>query len=596
MMKKTLAMLLALCMMLSLVACGGSSDDTADAVQSLSVCLASEPDTLDPAMNSSVDGAIMILHMFSGFAKWVQDGDSYALAADIVEELVEGVTNEDGSITYTYTLKDAVWSDGEPVTAGDFEYSWKRAASSDLGGDYCGMFAVIKGWSEELAADSDDLAVKALDDKTLEVTLTAPVPYWDELLAFPTYMPVREDVVADEGWATDPSTFVCNGMYTMTAWEHDSVITLTKNEDHYDADLVTMPVLKCYLSDDSNNMLANFKKGDWQLIDDVPSNEIKSLEKDYPNEFVIAPQIGIYYVCWNVNQNLLPASSTLEGMAAAEANAEIRNALSLLLDRNYICDSISQCGELPASSFVGRGISDYDKSEFAANAGFSDEFEGYFNVSEDAVESNFEEAITILKKYYTYDEATGMFTDMPTIEYLYNTSDSHKAIGEYIQTAFAGVGMSIQLVNQEWNTFLNTRKTGDYGMARNGWVADYNDPISFLDMWTSYSGNNDIQFGKGDHETAAYYSLDLTAYGIDVNVTNGTWSETFDALIDEIKKCTDDEARYEMMHMAEDMLMDTGCITPIYSYTDTYMIDDSVEGFFSIPLGYKYFMYTTIAE
>ena len=152
----------------------------------------------------------------------------------------------------------------------------------------------------------------------------------------------------------------------------------------------------------------------------------------------------------------------------------------------------------------------------------------------------------------------------------------------------------MKLENQEWNTFLNTRKAGDYSMARNGWLADYNDPISFLDMWVSTSGNNDVQFGKGENANATIYNLDLTPYGYDTKVENGTWAETYDVLISTIKSCTDTDNRYAMMHMAEDMLMETGCIVPLYFYTDLYMLDDSVHGFYSNPLGFKYFMHCTI--
>ena len=184
----------------------------------------------------------------------------------------------------------------------------------------------------------------------------------------------------------------------------------------------------------------------------------------------------------------------------------------------------------------------------------------------------------------------------PTLTYLYNTSEGHKAIGEYLQSALAAAGITMNLENQEWNTFLNTRKDGNYSVARNGWLADYNDPICFLDMWTSGSGNNDVQFGKGAHAELKMYSIDLTPYGYDDKVENGTWAETYDVLISTIKSCTDTEARYEMMHLAEDILMSTGCIVPLYFYTDLYMIDSSVQGFFSNPLGYKYFMYTTVTK
>ena len=269
---------------------------------SLPVCLASEPDTIDPALNSAVDGATMLCHLFSGLAKWSKDADGkLSVVADCAKELAEGVVNEDGTVTYTYTLKDGLkWSDGKDLTAKDFEFAWKRAASNALGADYGYMFDVIKGYTEGA------LAVEATDDKTLVVTLSNAVAYWNELLAFPTYFPVREDVVASESWATEAATYVGNGAYTISAWEHDSVITMTKNENYHDADSVTMNEIKFYLSDDANNMLTNYKNGDWLLIDDVPTNEIAALKTEYPEEFVIAGQIGTYYVCWNVNESLLP--------------------------------------------------------------------------------------------------------------------------------------------------------------------------------------------------------------------------------------------------------------------------------------------------
>ena len=320
-MKKTLSMLLVLAMVLSLAACGNSSSSTPSsspsssntpassgssaAVSVLPVCLASEPDTLDPALNSAVDGATMLVHLFAGLAKWEQDpsGDKLVIAPDCAEELVEGVLNDDGTVTYTYTLKDGLtWSDGEPLTAGDFEFAWKRAASAELGADYGYMFEVVAGYED------GDLAVTALDDRTLEVTLSNAVAYWDELLAFPVYFPVREDVVADEAWATDPSTYVGNGPYTMTEWEHNSIIVLEKNPNYHDADDVTLDVLECYLSDDNNNMLTNFESGTWLFIDDIPTNEISRVASQYPDEYQVAGQIGTYYVCWNINESILPAA------------------------------------------------------------------------------------------------------------------------------------------------------------------------------------------------------------------------------------------------------------------------------------------------
>ncbi len=598
-MKKVLALLLVVVMSVAVCVSCGKTDSSEKS--EINVCLASEPDTIDPALNSAVDGATLIAHLFSGLSKWAQDdAGKLVIVADAATELPAPVENDDGTVTYTYTLKDGLkWSDGQDVKASDFVFAWNRAASAALGADYGYMFDVVKGYDEVSAVDDDGnpvnpdakLAVEATDDKTIVVTLSTNVSYWNELLAFPTYFPVREDVVASENWATDPSTYVSNGAYKLSSWDHNSLIVLEKNETYVDAAEIKMDKINFYLSDDANNMLANFKSGDWQLIDDVPTNEIASLKTEYPDEFKIAGQIGTYYVCWNINEDILPAN--FSGDDAESAREEIRNAISLLFDRNHIVNDIAQGGQVPASSFVAMGLTDADGSEFYKNAG-PEGVVGYYSVEDSAYEDNFNAAIETLKKYYTYED--GKFTDFPTMTYLYNTSEGHKAIGEYLQSALAGIGITMNLENQEWATFLNTRKEGNYSIARNGWLADYNDPISFLDMWTTVSGNNDVQFGKGAAADLKHYSLDLTEYGYDTKVENGTWAETYDVLISTIKTCSDTAVRYKLMHVAEDMLMATGCICPLYFYTDLYMIDDSVQGFFSNPLGYKYFMYTTVSK
>ncbi len=268
----------------------------------ISVCYGSEPDTLDPALNSAVDGATTLVHTFEGLARWKHvEGDTYEIEPACAEEMVEGVTNDDGTVTYTYTLRDGLtWSDGQPLTAKDFEFAWKRAASEDLGADYGEMYSVVVGYP-------NDLAVTAKDDKTLEVTTTNFIAYWDELMAFPVFYPVREDVVSSESWATDPSTYICNGPYSISDWKHNSVITLTKRDDYWDADSMTMKEIKWFLSDDQNTNLANWEKGDWHFIDGIPTNEMARVKKDYADQYVVAPYAGTYYVCWNVNEDILPA-------------------------------------------------------------------------------------------------------------------------------------------------------------------------------------------------------------------------------------------------------------------------------------------------
>ncbi len=362
----------------------------------ISVCLASEPQTIDPALNSAVDGATMLAHLFAGLAKWSQDANgNLVIAPDLAEELVEPVTNDDGTLTYTYTLKDSKWSNGDAVTAEDFAASWKRAASAELGADYGYMFEVVKGYG------TDDLAVEAVDAKTLKVTLANTVPYWNELLAFPTYFPVHSSNRGDTNgtWATNVDTYISNGPYKLTQWNHNSLIVMEKNGNYYDNANVTMNKLNFYLSDDTNNMLTNFKNGDWQFIDDVPTNEISNLKKNNPDEFKIVGQIGTYYVCWNINENLLPGTS-LTGVELEKAQQEIRKAIGLLIDRNSLVEDVAQGGQVPASSFVAMGMTDADGKEFYQNAGDNDGYDGYYNTSEEAQEENYKKGIEILEKYY----------------------------------------------------------------------------------------------------------------------------------------------------------------------------------------------------
>ena len=387
----------------------------------LNVCLASEPDTLDPALNSAVDGATMITHLFSGLAKWAEVDGQLTIVADAAKELVKGVTNADGTVTYTYTLRDGLkWSNGDELKASDFVNAWNRAASPALGADYGYMFEVVDGyakmWETRDTGKKDengeailefvnpDAKLNAVADdakKTITITISNAISYWDELLAFPTYFPVHSSAYNNEKWATEPNTYICNGAYVIDAWTHDSVITLKKNDKFIDKASITMEKINCYLSDDANNMLANFKKGDWLLIDDVPTNEIATLKKDYPNEFVIAGQIGTYYVCWNVNADLLPGSS-LKGVEKEKAQQEIRNAIGLLYDRNYIVEKVTQGGQLPASSFIAMGMTDADGNEFYKNSNKAagNSFVGYFDTSASAYSANVEKAVEVLKKYY----------------------------------------------------------------------------------------------------------------------------------------------------------------------------------------------------
>ena len=261
------------------------------------------------------------------------------------------------------------------------------------------------------------------------------------------------------------------------------------------------------------------------------------------------------------------------------AEQEIRNALSMLIDRNYIAQSIGQAGQTPADGFVPMGMLAYYKG-------------GFYDL--ERYEENYANAISILRKYYKYDEKTGKFLDFPNLTYLYNNAESHKAVGEYLQALYAGIGIQLRLENQEWNTFLSTRAAKEYDIARNGWVADHTDPSCFLELFISSSGNNDIGFGTGAHKDAKLFSVDLTDLGYDMKVENGTWAETYDVLMELARTNADEQVRYELLHRAEKLLMQTGAVCPIYFDTDVYMLSDKVSGFYENPLGNKYFAETTL--
>ena len=350
------------------------------------------------------------------------------------------------------------------------------------------MFSGFEGYPNELA-------VVAKDDTTLEFTLTAPCAYMEDLMAFPTFYPVKKDVVeAAEDWETNPGAwckeagFVSNGAYVCTAWDHDKSMTYEKNPYWYNADEVTVEKLEYMLSADDTAIYAAYKSGDIDFADSVPTDEIASL-LDNP-EFHIVDELGTYYVAFNAK------SSIFEGKTPAQA-ACMRKAFSILIDRDYICENIGQTGQIAANAFIPIGMADGAGGVFKTE---SNEKEGYFdpyaiNNDHDAV---VEEAIKLLKAAgYEFGEDGKLDASTPIqIEYLTNETSGHVAIAESIQQDLSEVGIELTIQTQDWNVFLEERKAGNFDFAREGWIADFNDPINMLEMWITDSGNNDCQFGR----------------------------------------------------------------------------------------------------
>ncbi len=442
--------------------------------------LASEPDFLDPALNSSVDGACLAANSFSGLYTYNADGVCVPACA-------ESYTVSEDGLTYTVTLKkDLKWSDGSDLTAADFEYAWKRAASETTAADYGYMFSGFDGYPNELN-------VTAKDDTTLEFVLTAPCAYMEDLMAFPTFYPVKQEAVeAAEGWETTPGAwcqdagFVSNGAYVCTGWDHDVSMTYEKNPYWYDADKVTVEKLEFMLSADDTAIYAAYKAGDIDFADSVPTDEVAAL-LDNP-EFHIVDELGTYYVAFNAK------SKIFEGKTPEQA-ACMRLAFSLLIDRDYICENIGQTGQIPANSFIPLGMADGNGGVYKSDAAT-----GYFDAY--AINNDPEGTTALAREMleaagYQFGDDGKLSPETPIqLEYLTNETSGHVAIAESIQQDLAAVGIELSIQVQDWNVFLEERKAGNFDFAREGWIADFNDPINMLEMWITDSGNNDCQFGR----------------------------------------------------------------------------------------------------
>ena len=450
----------------------------------LKINLASEPAKVDPALNSSVDGACLAVNMFEGLYTYDKDGNLQPALAENTE------ISEDG-LTYTFTLRDGLkWSDGTDLTAKDFEYAWKRAAAPETAADYGYMFdAIAKN------ADGALDVVASEDGKTLTVKLVAPCAYFLDLAAFPAYLPVPQaQVEAAAGWETNPGAwaaeagFVTNGAYTMTAWKHEESMVLTKNDNYWRADEVTIPEIDLMLSADDTAIFSAYNSGDLDFADTVPTNEIASIMGN--PDFHVIDNLGTYYAAFNVN------SPIFEGKTVDQAIA-MRKAFAILIDRPYIVETVGQTGQKVATSYIPAGMADGNGGTFKEN-GASYTFpveDGYY--PEEVQDAAVEEAKALLEYAGYKFDGDKLSAETPiNITYLTNDGTGHIGVAQIMQQDFAEIGINMTIDKREWNVFLDERKQGNFDFAREGWLADFNDPINMLEMWTTESGNNDCQFGR----------------------------------------------------------------------------------------------------
>lgn len=538
-MKRILAFALVVVMLLgTFCSCGKNGNGG----KILTVQLGPNPETLDPALNSAVDGGNMLLFAYDCLLNVDEQGKIVAGAAEKWECSADG-------LVWTFTLRDGLkWSDGSALTAEDFVYSWKRVVAPATAAPYGEtVLGMVKGYADAAkdGGNLDALEVVATDAKTLKVTLDHPCPYFDKLAAFATLSPVQKATIEANGdaWATKPETYICNGPFYIKEWVSGSHILFAKNPNYRDADRVKLDGIKCLLIEDSNAAYAAFKSGEALMIKDVPTGEIANLKSN--NEFHVDTILGTYYI--SINDAKAPFD-----------NIKVRKALSLAIDRNHVADVVMGGTYKAAPNFIGTGISDYNGTQFIDNANGGKPY-----IALDKYEENLAEAKKLLAEAGYPDGQ-----NFPVITYSTNEAGYHKAVAQYLQQAWAQLGIELKVEVVEWASFTPLRRAGDYEISRNGWVCDYDDPSNMLDLLVSTNGNNDGKYNNPQ----------------------------YDELMNKAAAETDPAKRFDLMHQAEDLLMEEAACIPVAYYTDFYLQSNKITGAWHSPYGYWYFMFADIAD
>lgn len=545
-MKKLLAIMLAVVMSLVLASCAApvasvapSAATTAPTVAptatptpvSLNAYFGSEPGSIDPSINETVDGSVYLYHFYEGLTRYD------AASGDIVLGQAASIDSTDG-LNYTVKINpNAKWSDGKAVRAQDFEYSWKRLLDPATGATYGATFVPY-------FKDGNDItkvAIKAVDDSTLTFTLAKPCGYLNTLLNFPNLFPLREDIVkGNDKWTQDPSTYVTNGRYVLKAWDHDSQIVAEKSPTYYDAATTKVDTINFKLFADDASAYAAYTAGQLDYDTAPPSGEAETYQK-LP-DYELKPALGTYYLALNCTKKPLD-------------DAKVRMALNLAIDRSYIVKNVTKGGQVPAYAWVPNGIPDA-----AAGSDFR-------TVGGNLYESDMTKAIAQAKQLLI-DAGYPGGKGLPKIEFTYNTSASHQAIAEAVAHDWStNLGIKVQLKNMEWNAFVEYRNKKEHQVARDGWIGDWVDPSTFMNLQLSTNGTNDAGYNNPAYD-AAMAASDTTA-----NVAD----------------------RYAKLHDAEKLMMADAPIVPIYFYTDENLAKTYLTGQKEFVTGAVLFWNCTVA-
>ena len=567
--KRLIVAALAIAGAMSLSGCGGSKSNTEPAADStkaaengdtkksgdgkkiLTIQLGPDVESIDPALNSAVDGANYILYAFENLLKIDKEGK-------VVPGLAEKYEISDDQLTWTFHLRDGLkWSDGSDFTAEDFVYSWQRMVDPNVAAPYAQtVLGMVEGYDEAIGKpdaegnttidpDPTKLKVEAPDDKTLIVHMAKPTPYFDKLAAFVSLSPVKKDVVEanPDGWSIDPKTYISTGPFKLTDWKPGSYLMFEKNENYWDADSVKLDGIKCLLMEDQNAAFSAYESGDALMIKSIPTQEITTLKERA--DYYLDPILGTYYLDLN---NILDEFK----------DSRVREALSLALDRKYVSEVITSGTYTPATGFVSEGVTDWDGTVWQDNITDSS---AYINVEDHA--GNLAKAKELLKEA-GYENGVGL----PEMVYSTNDASYHKKIAEYLQQAWGELGLKVEVNIVEWKSFTPQRRSGNYQIARDGWVMDYNDPSNILELALTGNGNNNAKYSNPE----------------------------FDALMEKAATEKDPQTRFGYFHQAEDFIMKDTAMVPLLYYNDFYLQSDKITGSWHSPDGFWHFEYADIAD
>lgn len=500
----------------------------------ISVQIGHNPDILDPALNSTLDGISILEHLFEGLLKYNQKGE-------LVLGIAESYKISSDGLTWVFTLRDNLkWSDGTKLDANDLVYTWKRVADPTTASPYAyELLKQVVGYEEASKGNIDALSVIARDDKTFVVNLESPCVYFDKMCAFSILKPVKSELVSTNGnWSEAVKTYVSNGPFAISKFSRDSV-TLIKNNFYYDAENVQLKEITFNYQENDEKTYGMYGKGELQIIRDIPIHYIDKVKNR--EDFHMNNMMGTYYIIINMKNKFLE-------------NINIRKALSLAIDRDYIANTVMHGTYKVARNFVGPGLTDYNSMSFEENT--EQMYDGPF-FKNDSYEENFKEAQKLIK-----EAINDGITNFPEIRYVVNDDGYNRDVAENVKLYWSRLGINVKLEFYTNSVFSKMRKNSDFDVARSGWMCDWDDPSNIISIFETFSGHN---YGK--------YS-----------------SSKYDQLLKEARETNVLEDHYYKLHLAERVFLEDYAVIPL-SYYETYWLQNpKLKNVYCSPSGIIYLM------